>query len=102
MTAKYQIIYWRDIPTQVKVRSATARVTRELSARFQQVIDAAAMSSGVTGTDDYLSNWRTSEWHPAEGPPESVADDIIAKLEDDYPPQRLSELARRGGHASTE
>ena len=97
MTSKYQVIYWRDIPAQVKARSGADRGARELSARFQETIDAAAMISGAAGTDQYLAGWRTSEWQSAEGGLESVLDEITAKLEGDYAAERLFELRAAGG-----
>ena len=99
MTSKYQIIYWRDIPAQVKARSGAARSARELSARFQEAIDVAAMVSGAAGTDDYLAAWRTSEWQPGDGDAERVVDEIVAKFENEYTDERLSELKKSGGHA---
>ncbi|MFN0172039.1 MAG: virulence factor [Bryobacteraceae bacterium] len=98
MTSKYQIIYWRDIPAQVKARSGAARTARELSPRFQQAIDAAAMVSGDVGTEAYLSAWRTSEWQSYEGAAETLLDEIVARLEGEYTAERLSGLTARGGH----
>ena len=37
--ASYQIIAWRDVPAMVEARDATETVTRQLSDRFQQLID---------------------------------------------------------------
>jgi hypothetical protein len=54
MTVEYQILYWRDIPAQVRVRSGRQRVTRPLPARFQEAIDEAAMRGRATSTDEYL------------------------------------------------
>ncbi len=97
MTSKYQIIYWRDIPAQVKARSGSARMARELPGRFQQAIDAAAMVSGAVGTDAYLAAWRTSEWQSYEGDTEVLLDDITSRLESEYPAERLSALTAKGG-----
>ena len=102
MTTKYQIIYWRDIPAQVKARSAAGRSARELSARFQEAIDAAAMVSGAAGTDEYLSAWRTSDWQSSESEPEHLLDEVVAKFEGEYTGERLSALAKAGGYAATE
>jgi hypothetical protein len=62
MSTQYQIVYWRDIPAQVKVRQGSRRVSRQLSLRFQEAIDEAAMRGQATDTDDYLAEWRSSEW----------------------------------------
>jgi hypothetical protein len=102
MTSKYQIIYWRDIPAQVKARSEAVRSARAFPARFQEAIDEAAMASGTTGTDEYLSAWRTSEWQSAEGDVERLLDEIVARFEGEYTNERLSALTRTGGYAATE
>ncbi len=48
MSASSQIIYWRDIPAQVRVRKAAERFSLPLSLRFQKAIDSAAVRSGLT------------------------------------------------------
>ena len=52
------VVYWRDIPAQVIVKIGRTTAKRELSARFQEAIDMAAMRSGAIGTDAYLNDWR--------------------------------------------
>ncbi len=98
MTTQYQIIYWRDIPAQLKIRAGSARLARNLSERFQEGIDEAAMRTEATGTDAYLSAWRTSEWREREGIPEAIADALALELENAYPPDRLSRLVQNGGY----
>ena len=86
----------------MKARSQAVRSARELSARFQDAIDAAAMASGAAGTDEYLAAWRTSEWQSGEGDVEHLLDEIAAKFEGEYTEERLSALKRAGGYAATE
>ncbi|MBL8290201.1 MAG: virulence factor [Bryobacterales bacterium] len=102
MNSKYQIVYWRDIPAQVKARSETARAARELSPRFQQAIDQAAMIAGAAETDEYLAGWRTSEWRGGEQDAERLADEIAATLEREYDDDRLAEVAGAGGYQAAE
>jgi Virulence factor len=99
MSHTYQIVYWRDIPAQVRLRSGRERISRPLAHRFQEAIDAAAMIARTTSTDDYLEEWRSSEWLTGEGDPdpERFADDLVAQLESDYPPARLETLMRNAG-----
>ncbi|MCI0625097.1 MAG: virulence factor [Acidobacteria bacterium] len=97
MTSEYQIIYWRDIPAQVKVRAGARRVARGLSDRFQQAIDEAAMRAGLAGTDQYLAAWRMSPWQQRDGEPESIAEGVVSVVEADYPPSRLMEMVLNGG-----
>lgn len=95
--ASYQIVYWRNIPAQVKAREGRERASRQLSDRFQVAIDRAAMRAGLFNTDDYLSEWRTSEALKLEGAPDAVADALLAELESAYSDSRLEALVASGG-----
>jgi hypothetical protein len=97
MSVEYQIVSWRDIPAHVKVRAGRARVSRSLSERFQQAIDEAAMRAGKSGSDEYLSEWRTSAPVSRDGEAEVVADALVSELEAAYPPERLQRLAAQRG-----
>lgn len=98
MKSTYQIIYWRDIPAQVKVRAGRMRVSRPLPDRFEQAIDRAAMHAGAINSDDYLAEWRRSDWLEREGEPEAVAEALVAELDSSYSQDKLRDLARNGGH----
>jgi hypothetical protein len=102
VTTKYQIIYWRDIPAQVKVRAGRTRLGRPLSIRFEQAIDQAAMHAGLINQDDYLGEWRQTEWQERAGEPEAVAEALTAELEEAYTRDRLRELSRNGGREAAE
>lgn len=97
MTTSTQIIFWRDIPAQVKARSGRTRLAKPLGDRFQQAIDEAAMRSGMSGTDEYLQEWRTADALDQDGEPEAIIDRLVAQLETEYTPERLKKLASGGG-----
>ncbi|MEL6505109.1 MAG: virulence factor [Pseudomonadota bacterium] len=96
--AQLQIVYWRDIPAQVMVKAGRRnQAKRELSLRFTEAIDMAAMRTGAAETDDYLAEWR-------RGDPVTVGDDLeaeaeaaMAKIENDYNKERLVALVKNGG-----
>ena len=98
MSASSQIIYWRDIPAQVRVRKAAERFSLPLSIRFQEAIDSAAVRSGLTGTDAYLEQWRSSPWQPFDGELQSTAETLVAELEDSYNEKRLESLIQNNGN----
>jgi hypothetical protein len=98
MSAQYQIVYWRDIPAQIKVRQGSRRVSRQLTPRFQEAIDEAAMRGQVTGTDDYLSEWRSSEWQTGEEDADILADTLVTQIESEYTPERLRVLKINQGY----
>jgi hypothetical protein len=95
--AAYQVVYWRAIPSQVKVGAGRSRVARLLPQRFQDAIDRAAMRSGLFNTDDYLSEWRTVDMPARDGEAEAVADAVASELDASYPDARLDALALNGG-----
>lgn len=97
MNTSTQIVYWRDIPAQVKARAGGTRLAKPLTDRFQQAIDEAAMRAGLTGTDDYLQEWRTGEATDHDGEPAVVVDMLAAELEAAYPPDRLRKLVAAAG-----
>jgi hypothetical protein len=98
MSTQYQIVYWRDIPAQIKVRQGGRRVNRQLTTRFQEAIDEAAMRGQVTGTDDYLAEWRSSEWQTSEEDADPLADALVAQIEGEYTPERLRDLKLSKGY----
>ncbi len=91
------IVYWRDIPAQILVGRGRKAEKRQLSERFEKAIDRAAMKSGAAGTDDYLNEWRKSEPVQVEGDAENVANEWVAKLESEYPDEKLRVLIENGG-----
>jgi hypothetical protein len=93
------IVYWRDIPAQVIVRKGRKTARRELSSRFTEAIDMAAMRSGARDDDSYLAEWRKSDPVPVSDELEAEADKAAAGLEADYDRERLVALARAGGRA---
>ena len=50
--AKSTIIYWRDIPSQVVVKQGRTSAKAQLSKRFMEAIDKAAMRAGRQGSKE--------------------------------------------------
>ena len=83
----YQVLYWRDIPAQVRVFGGRRPLSRQMPDWFQQEIDRVAMGDGLTGTDAYLDEWRWSEkraWAGEESEAGDVAEVLLKRLEDEY------------------
>ena len=97
MAMRYQILYWRDIPAQVKAKAGRRRLGRPLSPRFQAAIDEAAMRAGKAGADEYLAEWRAGDWVESEEKPEEIVDAVVEGLEAEYSSVRLKSLIGRGG-----
>jgi cvfA/B/C family virulence factor len=87
--AKYQVMFWKHIPSQVKAWDGASEVKRMMPDRFQVAIDAFAMKDGSTDMDAYLEGWRRGPVEEREGSPEEVLAAVIAELDRDHPRSRL-------------
>ena len=79
--ASYQVLYWQDIPSQVKAWDDFDEIKVELPARFVARIDQAAQAQGLTGTDDYLAQWRWGDPAERAGTAAEVAEAVRRELE---------------------
>lgn len=79
--ASYQILFWQEIPSQVKAWDDFDEVKVELAPSFSARIDHEAQIQGLTHMDDYLAQWRWSEEEGREGTPAEVAEAVKAELE---------------------
>jgi hypothetical protein len=94
---KLIVVYWRDIPAQVIAKRGRTSAKVQLSQRFQEAIDRAAMRAGKGSSDAYLSDWRRS-------PPQSCDDDLegaaraeAERLEGAYSGVDLERMVKAGG-----
>lgn len=90
-------IYWRDIPAQVMARAGRERARVSLPGRFQSAIDRAAQRAGSRGPDD-LAEWR-EERSPCKPDLETVVDDAMSRIEQQYPSEVLDKRVRNAGWA---
>jgi len=79
--AKFQILYWQDIPSQVKAWDDFNEIKIELPQRFTVRIDSLAQSKGLTSTDDFLAQWKWSDEQERAGTAEDVAQAVKLELE---------------------
>jgi len=90
------VISWRDIPAQVIAKRGRETVKVQLSARFQEAVDRAAMRAGKGSSDAYLADWRRT--------PRACGDDlqadaaaVAARLEARYTDADLERVIRAKG-----
>ncbi len=93
------IVLWRDIPAQVIVGKGRKGSKVQLSERFEQAIDRAAMKAGARDTDAYLAEWRKAVAGEIEGDPDEIARSEAARLETEYDAARLKALIDNDGRA---
>jgi hypothetical protein len=88
--ATYRVIAWKGIPASVEAEDGTETVTRQLSERFQMLIDSVAMQRGLHDSDEYLDAWTRGEGEERPGPAREIADAVVEDLEN-----RFGEFAAR-------
>lgn len=93
------IVFWRDIPAQVIVGQGRRGSKVQLSERFEQAIDRAAMKAGARDTDAYLAEWRKAPPYAVEGEAAEIAQAEAARLESEYDTARLKALIDNHGRA---
>jgi hypothetical protein len=79
--ATYRILYWQEIPSQIKAEDDTDDVTVQLPDRFQHRIDLMAARRGLQDSDAYLAQWKWSDEEERAGSAEEVAAAVKAELE---------------------
>ncbi|VAW22349.1 hypothetical protein MNBD_ALPHA12-267 [hydrothermal vent metagenome] len=102
--SEINIIYWRDIPTQIVMGKGRKAIKRQLANRFMVAVDKAAMNDGVTDTDAYLADWH-KVCRPASGNDETADETAIVEqlallMEAEYPAVRLAEIAANMGRTT--
>ena len=79
--ATYRILYWQEVPSQIRAEDENGDVSLPLPQKFMVRIDALAAERGLEGADDYLAQWRWSEEEQREGSAQDVAQAICRDLE---------------------
>jgi 5-methyltetrahydrofolate--homocysteine methyltransferase len=78
----YKILYWQNIPSQVRATDdAGNEVSVELAPKFMEHIDHVAAQQGIKSGDDYLAHWKWSDEQERPGSAHQVAQAVKAELE---------------------
>jgi Virulence factor len=77
----YRVLYWQEIPTQIKAEDDMDDVTVMLDNKFMNQVDLLAAKRGLQSADDYLAQWKWTEEEEREGSAQEVAEAVKAELE---------------------
>ena len=83
--ATYKILYWQEIPSQIKADDGADEVTVPMPPRFMERIDQLALQRGLHDSDDYLAQWNWSDEQERDGDAAEVAEAVKAELEARWP-----------------
>ena len=78
--ATYKILYWQEVPSQVKAEDDQDEVTVPMPPKFMERIDQLAAKRGLQQSDDYLAQWQWSDDQERPGTAGEVAEAVAAEL----------------------
>jgi len=76
----YKVLYWQEVPSQIKAEDDEDEVTLPFPQKFMERIDKLAAARGLSAADDYLAQWHWSEEQEREGSASEVAEAVVAEL----------------------
>ena len=79
--SRFQVLYWQDIPSEVKAWDDFDEVKISLPERFTVRIDASAQRQGLVQQDSYSAQLRWSDTAERPGTPREVAEAVRKELE---------------------
>lgn len=92
------VIYWRDIPAQVRANAGRERASAALPDRFMIAVDRAAMIADKKKVDEYVAEWR-EETRPCGPELQKEADREAQRITKDYPQSLIRTYIQNGGWA---
>jgi methanogenic corrinoid protein MtbC1 len=78
---RYQILYWRDLPSSIKAWDDFGEVKQDLPGKFADRIDAEAQKLGLTSGDAYTAELKWGDEQERPGVPEEVVKTLVKELE---------------------
>ena len=94
MPSHTSILYWKEIPVQVKSEGADNTVSVPLDPRFQEAADAVAMMDGSYGSDSYLDAWQWGDATESELDAETAAKQLAERINRGMPGRLRSPYPR--------
>jgi hypothetical protein len=83
--AKFQVLYWQNLPSEIKAWDDFDEVKISLPNRFAEMIDASAQKQGFIQADTYMAHLRWSDEAERAGSPREVAEAVKQELEARFP-----------------
>lgn len=85
MPSRVSILYWKEVPVQVKAEDDDTSVSLPLDHRFQEAADAIAMMDGSYGSDAYLDAWQWGDPEDSDLDASNAATQLANRINDGMP-----------------
>ena len=90
-------VFWRDIPSHIIFKTKSGKFKKQMSPRFAEAIDRAAMRAGKGSSDAYMADWRRDIKNIEADNPQSIVDDEIELLERIFSDDLLEKTVKSKG-----
>lgn len=97
--AKVTIVYWKEIPVQIKATDDSGQLSQPLDPRFQDGVDKVSLFDLSSGADEYLEGWAMGESFDVEGSAREAAAHTAKRFNNGFPEDfvsRIRELHKSG------
>lgn len=92
MPSQVSILYWKEIPVQIKAENEDTSVSLPLDPRFQEAADAIAMFDGSYGSDEYLDAWQWGQSTESDLEPNEAATQLADHINKGMPADFVSRI----------
>ncbi len=82
--SKFQVLFWQDIPSEIKAWDDFDEVKISLPNRFAEKIDASAQRQGLIQADTYMAHLKWSDPQERAGSPHDVVAALKSELESKF------------------
>ena len=90
-------VFWRDIPSHIIFKTKSGKYKKQMSPRFAEAIDRAAMRAGKGSSDAYMADWRREIVKIKTDDPQSIVDQEIELLEQMFSDDLLEKTVKSKG-----
>ena len=90
-------VFWRDIPSHIIFKTKSGKFKKQMSPRFAEAIDRAAMRAGKGSSDAYMADWRREIVKIKTDDPQSIVDQEIELLEQMFSDDFLEKTVKSKG-----
>ena len=90
-------VFWRDIPSHIIFKTKSGKFKKQMSPRFEEAIDRAAMRAGKGSSDAYMADWRREIVKIKTDDPQSIVDQEIELLEQMFSDDLLEKTVKSKG-----
>ena len=90
-------VYWRDIPSHIIYKAKSGKFKRQMSPRFAEAIDRAAMRAGKGSSSAYIAEWRRETELIREDVSNNFLTEEVQKLQNLFSEEDLKVLIKNHG-----